>query len=837
MNKRLVMWGTFLVIFLASIVGSYKFINRNNQDLTIELSAPSLPLVSVMVGEESYNTLHGFTGDVDADDVAQYICPVGADRELHGRIEALGEKVKGLSYEVRNINGSRLIEAGNIPWQENTVDILEFSVKMKDLIEEGEEYIFTIILDTERYEDICYYTHFVYGDDFDLDNQLAFVMNFHDNTLDKNKISEIAQYMETDSSRDNSSLAYVDIYSPAKQVVWDNLPIEQVTEPEIFITYLQDRYGAYALEYYVSSTVDNVVKYYHVVEDFLVSTYGEQIYLLDYERTADCIFQYESDVYQSNKIDLGVQSKEVPVAESDDGNMAAFVVNSCLYYYDDVENQINYVYGFFDDTNHDERSAYFNYDIKVLQVDEAGSMYFIVYGYMNRGNYEGKTGIALYAYDGQNKLTEEIGFWESTRSAAYVMQEVEELSYLSRREKFYFYVDGNVVSYDLNTGTTTVEIPYDEAYQIYISEDHGCLAVDDGDTINFWNLENGIVRKITASDGGKVIPQGFIGNDFVYGIYDEADGVLQSDGTYAQYMREIDIQNAYGDLLKQYTAEGILISGCKIVGNQILLDRVIVQNGKAVSTTSEQIVASKGEDSSSNYIQSAVTASYQTIQQVSLKNKIDTAALEHMEAKEVFYEGRRDILFTSEVQKEYCSVYSPWRIVEYVSDAGEAVLLADELSGYARDASGATIWKKEASSVKNQIMAIELEAVTAERDSKNICLDIMLRQIGSPQDTAEALAQGKTCQEILAATQNDYVWMDITDSSLESMLYYVDRDIPVMVLYDSGEAILITGFNQFNIVIMDPVEKKLGYMSRSDAKEMLEQTENQVFTYYKQTVN
>ena len=58
-----------------------------------------------------------------------------------------------------------------------------------------------------------------------------------------------------------------------------------------------------------------------------------------------------------------------------------------------------------------------------------------------------------------------------------------------------------------------------------------------------------------------------------------------------------------------------------------------------------------------------------------------------------------------------------------------------------------------------------------------------------------------------------------------------------MVLYDSGEAILITGFNQFNIVVMDPVNKKLGYMSRSDASEMLAETRNQVFTYYCKVVN
>lgn len=837
MNKRLVMWGTFLVIFLVSVVGSYKFINRNNQDLTMELSAPTLPLVSMAVNGACYNTLHGFTENMNADDVAQYINPVGADRVLHGRVEALGEKVKSLSYEVRNINGSRLIENGSIAWKENTVDILEFDVKMKDLIEEGEEYIFTVILETERHDEIRYYTRFVYGTEFDLDNQLAFVKNFHDSTLDKNRTEEIAPYMETDSSSDNTTLAYVNIHSATRQIVWDKLPVEQVTEPEIYITYLQDNYGAYTLDYYVSSTVDDVVQYYHVVEDYLISTYGEKIYLLDYERSADCIFQFEAEAYQNNKIDLGIQSENIPVVESDDGNMAAFVVNGSLYYYDDVENEMNYVYGFFDKANQDERSTYFDHDIKVLQVDEAGSMYFIVYGYMNRGNYEGKTGIALYSYDGQNKLVEEVAFWESTQSGAYVMQEIEKLSYLSRREKFYFYVDGNVVSYDLSGGVTTVEVTYDAACKVYISGNQGCLAVDDGNVVKFLNLENGIVSEIVLASGDKVIPQGFIGNDFVYGIYNENDGVLQSDGTYAQYMRAIIIQDAYGEVLKEYTAEGLWISGCEISDNQILLDRVVIQDGKVTAAASEQIVASKGERSSSNYIQTAVTANYQTIHQVSLKNKIDTASLEHVEAKQVFYEGSRSMSFSAEVKKEYCSVYSPWRLTEYVTDAGEAVRLADDLDGFARDSRGAVIWKKEVSSVKNQIMAIELEAATAERNSRNICLDIMLREIGSPQNTAEALAQGKTCQEILSATQNDFVWMDVTGSSLESMLYYIDRDIPVMVLYDDGEAILITGFNQFNVVVMDPVAQKLGYMSRSDAKEMLEETQNQVFTYYHRVVN
>lgn len=837
MNKRLVMWATFLVVFLASVVGSYKFINQNNQDLTIELSPPTLPLVSMKVGDAYFNVSHGYTGDVDAMDVARYVCPVGIDRQLSGQIETLGEKVTSVAYEVRNSNGSRLIEAGSLSVEENTMDLLDFQVKMKDLIEEGEEYIFSIILDTEKKSDVRYYTRFVYGTEFVIDEQMAFVLEFHNNTFDKEKVTEIAAYMETDSGRDNSTLAYVDIYSRSKQIVWDNLVVEPVTEPEMYITYLQDNYGAYTLEYYVKSTVQDTVQYYWVVEDFLVSTYGEKIFLLDYERTADYIFQYEGDVYQSNKINLGLQNGDVPVVESDDGNMAAFVVNSTLYYYDDVENQINRVYGFFDEDNHDQRSTYFEHDIKVLQVDEAGSMYFLLYGYMNRGNYEGKTGVVLYSYDGQQKLVEEIAFWESAESAAYVMQEVEQLSYFSSREKFYCCMDGNVISFDLKEGTTKVEIPYAPDNKIYVSENHGCLAVEAEGKVSFWNLESGAVRNVITTVNKKIIPQGFIGNDFVYGIYDKEDGILQSDGTYAEYMREIHIEDALGKVLKKYAVDGIWVRNCTIVGNQVVLERVVLSDGKVENASQDQIIASKSSNSSSNYIQSAMTESYQTIKQVSLKNKMDLASLERVEAKEVFYEGSRSIEVRPEVKAAYYKVYNPWRITEYVVDAGEAVRKASLEEGYARDYMGAVVWKKEASSVKNQIMAIELEEASPQKNSQNVCLDIVLRQMGNPIETAELLTENKTCQEILAMAPGEYQWMDITGCSLESMLYYIDRDIPVMVLYDTGEAILITGFNQFNIVVMDPVARKLGYMSRSDAKAMLENTNNQVFTYYHQKVN
>ena len=44
---------------------------------------------------------------------------------------------------------------------------------------------------------------------------------------------------------------------------------------------------------------------------------------------------------------------------------------------------------------------------------------FLVYGYRNRGTYEGKVGIALYEYDGVNKVIDEQMFISSNKTACF----------------------------------------------------------------------------------------------------------------------------------------------------------------------------------------------------------------------------------------------------------------------------------------------------------------------------------------------------------------------------------------------------------------------------------
>ena len=65
------------------------------------------------------------------------------------------------------------------------------------------------------------------------------------------------------------------------------------------------------------------------------------------------------------------------------------------------------------------------------------------------------------------------------------------------------------------------------------------------------------------------------------------------------------------------------------------------------------------------------------------------------------------------------------------------------------------------------------------------------------------------------------------------MLYYVNRDIPVLACLNDGNAVLITGFNQYNVVIMNPSKGTLAKMGMNDATDWFAKSGNAFITYMK----
>ena len=147
------------------------------------------------------------------------------------------------------------------------------------------------------------------------------------------------------------------------------------------------------------------ITYYTVEEYFRIRYTADRMYLLDYERTMNQIPNVDQ-MYANDKLLLGITGTDIPMIESEDGNVVVFVVSNRLFSYNVSTNKLTLIFSFYDKENGDERTLYDQHTIKILDVDEGGNVQFVVYGYMNRGVREGEVGIQLYSFSSSlNTLT------------------------------------------------------------------------------------------------------------------------------------------------------------------------------------------------------------------------------------------------------------------------------------------------------------------------------------------------------------------------------------------------------------------------------------------------
>ncbi|MCD7806696.1 MAG: hypothetical protein LUH19_05060, partial [Lachnospiraceae bacterium] len=391
---------------------------------------------------------------------------------------------------------------------------------------------------------------------------------------------------------------------------------------------------------------------------------------------------------------------------------------------------------------------------------------------------------------------------------------------------------------NLETEEAEVVYAYNAEQEIFVSETGSALVIQDGDGITYIDLENEINRQLTAPSGQILLPLGFIGEDFVYGYAYTQEQSRNQDGSLFYYMYRICIEDSDGVIQKDYEIENVRIKECVIDGNQLILERYQRGEDGYTAVSSDNIVSRKSSQTTSNSVETVITSTYQTIYQISLKNKIDVGSLTFAKAKEVDEENVESLIFSTHSEICYVAVCSPWEVIRYSTDASEAVQEAGSMNGMVRDnETGSYIWRRRTLSASNQIIDIEAVASTEEKDSVTVCLEILLEQIGVYTDVQERWSAGESCSAILGDNYSDYTLIEVSGCSLTSLLYYVDQDIPVLIILESGEAMLLTGFNAYNVVLMRPDSYFLGYMSQSDASEMLSEETAYVYTYYRTSAN
>jgi len=840
MKKTIIRIAVCVVVFLASalIIGS--IMNQGHNNMIMEMAPATLPMITMESGGVACNELHGNTVEMDVAYQKDCITLLGEGRQANFTVDTFGREITGISTEVRSIDGSRLIENSEVTgWKANGKSF-SVSLTLKDLIDTNTQYSLTLILELEGEQKVYYYTTILWNDDVHISEILEFATDFHGKLYDKEVAKELTKYLEPNSKlTDNGTFHKVNIHSSFQQITWGSLEPVQEDAASIRLTQISGNVASLLMDFVVSTGEGKNKIYYNVEEYYRVRYTSERMYLLDYERTMTQIPD-TTRMYANDKILLGITDENVDMMESADGNTVVFSDMGQLLSYNAATNGLTVIFSFYDKDNADRRTLYDNHGIKILDVDEGGNVKFAVYGYMNRGRHEGETGIQIISYDNSLNTIEEEVYIPYSKSYAVLKDEMEQLLYRNRQQHVYFFLENGVYDVDLENRSAEqlVSIRQDDSLQV--SENHEIIVWQEGDDINHSNqlnvrnLNTGEQTVIRAEDGEAIRPLGFMGEDIIYGVARESDIRTENSGQIFYPMYKVCISNSSGNNLKEYGQDGIYIVDCAIEGNQITLSRIQrSENGSYQEILNDQIMNNVEEEPGQNKVVTADIDIYERYVQIQTKTTIDTKTIKVLNPKEVVFEGGRELTLdaVSEVSRYY--VYNAYGVQGIYSAPGKAVKEAYDSSGVVTNDRGITVWLKGNRVSRNQIMAIKEESVTDQKNSLTVCLDNILRHAGITRNTEYDLAQGKTAIQILEENMTGVQVLDLSGCSLDAVLYYVNQDIPVLAILEDGEAVLVTGFNEFNVVIMEPSTGKLYKKGMNDATTWFAENGNHFISYMK----
>ena len=841
--KKAIIKGVLLgLIFAAALMLISAIMNQGNTDMTTEMGEASYPVLSMSVNGHNVNSLHGYADSMNSAYLRDTLQPVGSDRKIDVRLDTFGREIGEIGFEVRSLNGDRLVESTDVQEYTQEENAIDFSITLKDLIEYDTEYMLVFLVTPVENAPIHYYTRIILSDNLHIKDKLDYIVDFHERTFDKEAAAELTKYLESNSEGDNTTFHKVNIHSSFQQVTWGELPVTRLTEPDIAIRELAEQTGSFNMQYLAAVREGRETKYFRITEFYRIRYTPDRMYLLDFEREMDQIFDEEANIYINDKIVVGIAGDEVKLYESDGGNVFAFTVADKLYSYNVTDNKLIRLFSFYGNIEglFDARNCYDRHDIEILSVDETGNALFLVYGYMNRGRHEGNVGVAVYHYNSITNTVEELVYIPYDKSYELLKSDMKQLTYVNKSGIFYFILSGSVYAVDLEAQEYQVLVSGLKEDGYHVSESNKMLVWQEGEDLHasgsliLMNLNTQEQTVIRAGFGEYIAVLGFMEEDLIYGLAKKSDIMVNGIGTTIYPMYCVRIQGDDGKVLKSYRKKDVYVVGSTVQENQITLSRVVWDEESAsyMPAADDQIMSTEEVRAGNNTIDFVVTENYETLCQIVVKNEIDSRSLQHLSPKEVLFEGDRTIQIPeSEETEPRFYVYGKNGIEEISVSPGKAVDLAYRLAGSVEDDDGEYVWRRVTRSTRNQIMAITEDEMSETRSSLAVCLDTILKFEGISRNTQRLLNGGGTVRSILESDLQECTILDLTGCSLDAILYYVNQDIPVLALLEDGNAVLIVGFNELNIVVMDPMTGTLYKKGMNDSTEWLKENGNRFITY------
>ena len=837
-----------ILILIGVFIASLYYFSRDIKEVVFDIDnttvmeETTLPLITIRVGDEVINRVHGYSSNLDANKIREGVIPLGEDNSFEVMIMEEAYQIKKLNFELRKINGNELIETDSVSVFEEDGNHKTAKIKLKSELVRDKDYAVKIALVTSDSKKIYYYQRVKQQNEVYLREKLEFIMSFHNATKDKASAGWIVDRLETDRKRENTTLAKVDIHSNFDLITWGDLKPEFLTEVVPTVVEISPGLASVVLEYMVRAEIAGATELFEVKEFYRVQYTNNKNYLLNYERNMEARFDPARASVIKNQLKLGITSDtEVSFLASPDKKKLAFIRNRELWFYDLEDNNLVRVFSFRQDQSDYIRDLYNQHDIRILNMDAEGNLHFLVYGYMNRGQYEGKVGIVLYRYIRAENRIEERVYIPVEEPYQTLKNNIGELTYVSSLDVFYFQIYNNIYSYNLITGQSeilaegirpdqVVFLPQ-KAYAAWQGNPDPRRSKD----IKIMELETGMIQSIDTRAGYNILLLDMIDSNLIYGLAVEDDITTRVDGRPMVPMNTIEIATFDRKVLKHYSKPGSYVTDIAVKDNIIELNSVIrsMNGSEAVFLEAPQdfIMNQIKEEKLLVEVTTRVTEEALTEMYLTLPTGFTMSEVPSTEVtvNTVITQDPTVRLQLQGLEEIQYYTYTAGTLTGVYESAADAVAEADTRVGVVLNSKNQVVWERIAKPSKTVITGFDQLTIDKTEETLISCLRLLRKHLrndpGSLHET-----EASSVYEVLSAYM-DHTPVILMDSTLEAALYYVAKGRPVIAMTNHRNALLIYGYDGFNINVADPVEGKVRKVGLQDSKLIFEGAGNVFISY------
>lgn len=843
-----------LMLIFIGVVGIIFYLKRDKEIVKdIVMGKPNLPTISFVTtgagtdgeiqnSQIQANNLFGYTSPMEAKYMRDTITPLNKDRILNVIVNNYSNVVLGAEFEVRSLDCKRLIEKtpvdiSSITKGDGTTNI---NLQISNMIEKDTEYVLVLILKTDRNESVYFYTRMIMLTDNYCKYQIDFVNKFSDCTFDEVKAKEIVSYLEPSATQDNSDFSQANIHSSFSQITWGKLKPEKVTGAVVSIKEILGSVGCYQLRYKIKAQNDyEQTQYYNVIENFRVKWTSTDIYLLDYNRTVEQIFDANNQNISATRINLGISGeKSYKFKASTDSKYIAFSKKNSLWLMDINKNKVTSLFAFETSEDADIRDGNDNSQIQIIKVTDEGNVQFIVYGYMNRGEHEGMVGISLYEFSKEENVVNEKIFIPFSKPYEIIKETIGKLSYVNEKNIMYLMLEDSIYSIDLsgNEYVQTINNLRDGSYAVNKQGNIIAWQSDNSksgtNSIRILNFETVEEKEIKSKEGENIQVIGFVDEDIAYGAAKEASIITDKNGNTTVPMYELKIIDVSGKELKSYSKEGYFFLDAKITDNMINMSRIKLSedNINYEAAPDYQIFGNKEIDTNVVGSSTIVTEKKKKEVIINFVSKVTSSDKLISTVPKDIIVSELNSLSIRELSKEDGNyyVYGGGKVLSISDKISDSINTADKAGGVVIDENGNYVWARISKPNDYKLNNVSVNGVADISDNLgqlSICLESMLTSNGVNVSVAEKISQGSTSVDILKENLKDYSIYDLSGCTFNQILYFICKGQPVLGLCGNKYELII-GYDFYNAVILSPITGEIYKQGIEETSNLYSQSGN-----------